>query len=251
MADDDGKELEAAAAALAARKRAEQLAFVLVRIVDSRPPFPVLALLKLAALPRPGDLILIETSLGRRNYRVQFVNFDPFLEFQVQLGCLPVEEQTPASETSDASLKERMENVVKWQLQVFERGQMYSNTIVVAGYAGIFGIWSFARPSLTSVTTDLVVLLIGVSLFIYISWTLFEMIVRANATHRFARLISKQPTEVFQLFGENMKTDQIITARMAKLWKPVVASAGFLAFAAGLILLVNVFANLVGWRQWP
>ena len=178
-------EIEARATELATKRRREHLSFLLVNVVEGRSPFPRLGFLKLAALPRPGDIITLETSTGRHNYRVSFVNFDPYQEFQITLGCLPSEVEASANAGDTRSLKERMDEVIKWQMQVFERGQAFSNAMVVAGYAGIFGLWTFARPVLTDRTTDVVALLVGTSLFVYISWSLYEMIVRAKCDPSF------------------------------------------------------------------
>ena len=71
--------------------------------------------------------------------------------------------------------KERMENFVKSQLQLFESAQAYSNAII-AGYAGFFGIWSLTKNNLTKNTVDVVAILIGLSLFIYVSWEIYGMI---------------------------------------------------------------------------
>ena len=51
-----------------------------VLIVDSRSPFPELALYTLDAIPRRGDLINIAITGKLVGYKVDFVTFDPFNE---------------------------------------------------------------------------------------------------------------------------------------------------------------------------
>jgi hypothetical protein len=65
-------------------------------MIEGQQPFPNLGFFKLAALPRPDDLISLQTSTGPHSYRVTFVNFDPNQEFQITIGCLPQDVQAPA-----------------------------------------------------------------------------------------------------------------------------------------------------------
>ena len=121
----------------------------------------------------------------------------------------------------------------------------------MAGYAGLFGLWTFAKPVLTDKTTDVIGFLLGLSLFIYISWELYSMIVRANGAYKFVELVNKEPSDFFAKFGINEKHNQAMTARFALRWRLVVVSAGLLAYSGGLLLLYNILANLFRLSPWP
>ncbi|MGO9772090.1 MAG: hypothetical protein ACLPSW_21590, partial [Roseiarcus sp.] len=150
-----------------------------------------------------------------------------------------------------ADLKERMDNIVKAQLQLFERGQAFSNAMILAGYAGIFGLWSLTRGTLTANTIETVAILIGVSLIIYVSWEIYGMILRANSGFRFQKLIGKQPEEFFKLAAEYDIDQRAIGARAAVHWRFAVIPSIILAYAGALILIYNFTANLLGLRLWP
>jgi hypothetical protein len=98
------------------------------RIIDGRPPFQDLAYLTLPTTPRPGDHINLLISTGKALFRVDFVNFEPAAEFPVLVGCTPA--GSNVSGLSNNDLRQRMDDVVKWQLQVIERGQTFSNAMV-------------------------------------------------------------------------------------------------------------------------
>lgn len=243
-------EIEADAVALATKKRHENVSYILARVIDARSPFPILALLKLAALPRQGDLISVQVSTGAViGYKVEFINFNPAHEYQVTIGCLPPEAVTASPSAAD--LEARMDNVVKSQLQVFERAQAFSNAMILAGYAGIFGLWSLSKDTLTKTTIDVVALLIGASLIIYVTWEIYGMIMRANSGFRFQKLIGKQPAEFFKLAVDYDAEQRKIGARVAVHWRFAVIPSIVLAYIGALILIYNFAANLLGLHEWP
>jgi hypothetical protein len=251
-ADKSDAAVETAAAAIATKNRHENVSYILARLIDARSPFPLLDNFKLAALPRQGDLINVQTSTSSLvGYRVQFINFNPYQEYQVTIGCLPPEEAPSPSGVSAAELKERMDNFVKSQLQVFERAQAYSNAMILAGYAGIFGIWSLTKDTLTKNTINVVAILIGISLILYVSWEIYGMILRANSSLRFQKLIGKQPAEFFKLASDYEADQRSIGARAAVHWRIAVIPSIVLGYVGALILIYNFAATLIGLRQWP
>ncbi|MGA2492169.1 MAG: hypothetical protein ABSF67_04380 [Roseiarcus sp.] len=247
--------IEVAAAEIATKKQHQNVSYILARAIDARSPFPLLSLFKLAALPRKGDLLNVQVSTGSVvGYRVEWVNFNPYVEYQITIGCLPPDVPSVPSETTKPAiddLKERMDNVVKAQLQVFERGQAFSNAMILAGYAGIFGLWSLSKDTLTNNTIDTVAVLVGLSIVIYVTWELYAMILRANSHFRFQKLIGKQPAEFFKLAIDYDSEQQLIGARVAVHWRFAVIPSIILAYAGALILLYNFAANLLGFHLWP
>jgi hypothetical protein len=174
-----------------------------VLIVDSRSPFPELALYTLDAIPRRGDLINIAITGKLVGYKVDFVTFNPFNEgHQITLGCSFFSAPTIAAAGEPVDLKERMDQVVKAQIQVFEKAQAYSNALMLGGYAGIFAVWTFSRDVLTPRTTNAAIVLVGVSLILYVSWEIFGVIQRASGAARFLALVDKSPEIVKYTSGD-------------------------------------------------
>jgi hypothetical protein len=162
-----------------------------VLLVDASQPFPELALYMLDALPRPGDIINVAISGKPVGYRVAFVNFNPFNErSQVTLGCSFIVPSTSAS-NGQIELKERMDQAVKSTMQIYEKAQAYSNAMMLAGYAGIFALWTFSKGALTTKTTNAVIVLVGLSLILYVSWEIYGMIHRAAAQAKFLALLEQ------------------------------------------------------------
>ena len=220
-----------------------------VRVVDARLPFPTLAFFQLQSVPRPGDMISIQTGLNAfSSYKVEFVNFNPFAEFQVDLGCLP--ESVPSTATH-GSETQRMDDVVKANTQMFDRAQAYTNALIVAGYAGAFAIWAFARSALTTHAVALVALLLGISLFLFISWEIYAMFVRANIANSFHQAVDATPADFFRRQAEHEKRQRAINTKFAHLWRLVFLPTVIMGYAGALLLMYNIFASLVTLPQWP
>lgn len=222
-----------------------------VLIVDSRQPFPELALYTLDAIPRRGDLINIAITGKLVGYKVDFVTFNPFNERnQITLGC-SFSAPTIAAAGEPIDLKERMDQVVKAQMQVFEKAQAYSNALTLGGYAGIFAVWTFSRGVLPLRTTNAVIVLVGVSLILYVSWEIFGMIQRAAGAERFLALVDKSPTDFFQIFGQQEAENRRIARRYFLAWKVVIIPTIITGYAAALLLVYNAAASIFGFTQWP
>jgi hypothetical protein len=223
---------------------------VRVHLLDARPPCPVLAEYVLVSVPRPGDLIKVMIGNNRfAVYKIEFVNFDPFNKVQIALGCT-VSDNT-GHELDDNKMKERMDAAVKSQIQIFDRAQAYSNAIVVAGYAGIFGVWTFTKGTLTPHATDLIAILIGVSLLLYISWEIYSMVIRAVTANRYFKLISKSPMEYFKLAAEYEADARSVSAHTMVIWKSILFPTIGTAYLGALLLLYNAAARMLGLPQWP
>lgn len=224
---------------------------ITVLIVDSRPPFPELALHALDAIPRPGDLINIAITGKLVGYKVDFVNFNPFNERnQITLGC-SFSAPTIAANAEAIDLKERMDHVVKVQTQVFEKAQAYSNAFMLGWYAGIFAVWTFSRGVLTPMTTNAVIVLVGVSLILYVSWEIFGMIQLAAGAARFLALVDKSPTDFFQSLRQQDAENRRIARRSFIAWKVVIVPTIITGYAGALLLIYNATASIFGFTQWP
>jgi hypothetical protein len=221
-----------------------------VLLVDSRQPYPELALFALDAIPRAGDLINIAINGKLVAYKVDFVNFNPFNErSQITLGCSFSVLGVAANQPID--LKERMDQVVKGQIQVYEKAQAYSNAMMLAGYAGIFALWTFAKGVLTTKTTNAVIVLIGFSLILYVSWEIVGMLQRAAGAAKFLALIEKAPTDFVQLLAKQEAEERRLSKHYILAWRIVVIPTIIAGYAGALLLTYNAAAGILGFTQWP
>jgi len=222
-----------------------------ILFVDASQPFPELALYMLDALPRPGDIINIAINGKLVGYTVAFVNFNPFNErTQITVGCSYTAPRNAAT-TGPLELKERMDQAVKSQIQIYEKAQAYSNAMMLVGYAGIFALWTFAKGALTTRTTSAVIVLVGVSLLLYVSWEIYGMIHRATAGAKFLALLDKAPNEFFQILEQQDVENRRLAGRYIIAWRIIIVPTIFTAYVGALMLIYNAVANIFGFTQWP
>jgi hypothetical protein len=120
---------------------------------------------------------------------------------------------------------------------VFEKAQAYSNALTLGGCAGIFAVWTFSRGVLTPRTTNAVIVLVGVSLILYLSWEIFGMIQRAAGAARFLVLVDKSPTDFFQIFGQQEAETRRIARCAFIAWKVVIIPTIITGYAGALLLI--------------
>lgn len=139
------------------------------------------------------------------------------------------------------------------QVKVWEKASAYTNVIILAGYAGGFGIWTYTKAQLTDKANIWVATFLGISLIVFIGWEIFTMILRSR---HFAKI---QPLLVSQLtpkeFFEKLEVAKLDEARstlwFTRVWSVVLFFAIGSASCALAILGYNFYAILMGWPKWP
>jgi hypothetical protein len=146
-----------------------------------------------------------------------------------------------------------MDQAVKSQIQIYEKAQAYSNAmmLLLAGYAGIFALWTFAKGALATKTTNAVIVLVGVSLILYVSWEIYGMIHRATVQAKFLALLDKTPNEFFQILGQQDVENRRIAGRYMVAWRIILVPTILTGYVGALMLLYNAAANIFGFTQWP
>jgi hypothetical protein len=185
-------------------------------------------------------------------YRVSFANFNPLDNVaHVTLGCLPQDATSNPVVVADATLKQRMDDYIKSQLQLFDRAEAYSKALILAGYAGLFGVWSFAKDALTPRATEWVACLVGVSLLIYVTWEIVAMIYRVSVHSKFNMLIHKTPADFFQALDDFNREARSRMVRDIRAWRLTLGATVLFGYAGALLLLYNAAAKLFGLFTWP
>jgi hypothetical protein len=241
MNDIANQEPQAASAPATPPLHLRAVPLIPVKVVDARTPFPIITTLALPAVPRRGEGINVDVGGRRVGYRVEFVNFEPYDQIQVTLGCLP-NVITAAVQSDPAKVSE----FIQAQQQSFQKAEAYSKTIIGLGYVGLFAIWSFVKDHLSHRAVLWTALLAGFSLLVFIAWEIWLMIWRTRLQDRFNRAIKNHPadpTKAINDYVEQMRNDEI---RGTRVWLVIQILTVIPGFAAAFILMCNVFAEL-----WP
>lgn len=151
----------------------------------------------------------------------------------------------------DAELDKQMEKAIELNARVYEKSASYSNVMMLAGYAGIFAIWTFVKTDLSPRATEVVALLLGMSLIIYVTFELYAMFMRAQPLSEVAKQTSAKPTDFFAAM-QNIEMRQNRRALHAAIvWRVTFWPAVVLGYASALLLSYNLIAGLLHWSFWP
>lgn len=219
--------------------------FIPVNVVDARPPFPPLTTFFLNSIPRPGDLITLALAGRRVGYKVDFVNFEPYDQAQIVLGCLPSQSAT-AAQIDPGKVTE----FIQTQDQAFQKAEAYSKTIIALGYAGLFAIWGFVKDHLSHRAVLATAMLAGFSI-VYIGWEVALMIHRTMLQLRFNRAIKDHPADQAKAINDFVEQTRSGLVRGGRIWMVIQVLTVIPGFLAALVLIYNVFAGLAGLPSLP
>ena len=133
---------------------------------------------------------------------------------------------------------------------LFDKSQSYMNFVVTLGYAGFFAIWNFIKDLMNPWDMKLVALLLGASLFLFITWTLVTMVAGMRATTRSANAIHATHDDREAMLEAIKCVDhqnRVTGLRLQRFWLPTFGLTVALAFIAGLVLLVLLAADVLDW----
>ena len=137
------------------------------------------------------------------------------------------------------------------QVHNFDKAANYNNFVLSLGYAGFFAIWTFVKDQIPDFDEVLSAFLLGLSLFIFIFWTLLNSIFLAFHVRRIAFVLARQyPTRLEKI--EALKAAELeshaVTASIYKIWPFVFTLAAATGLLAGGLLFVQLGAIVMGFR---
>lgn len=96
----------------------------------------------------------------------------------------------------------------------FGQAQAYTNVVLLAGYAGFFGIWSFLKPELSKSQLFWSALLVSLSLAAFILWEVYQSFYRSRSILSLARTV-EDPARFSELVEQYRldEFDRVITLR--------------------------------------
>ena len=143
--------------------------------------------------------------------------------------------------TGQVSLVEQQKQILS---HIYQKAISYSNLIILAGYAGIFGIWQFTHKILSNQMTILVALLTSCSLIIFVAYETWKMIAEAIFIRRINKIIEEKitPQERLSVWG------QVFTEyarKQSKIWIFFLVPTLLAGFSAAFILIFQFIKNLL------
>lgn len=140
------------------------------------------------------------------------------------------------------------QRLVAMNSQMYDKAATYNNLVVSFGYAGFFAIWSLVKDGMHSWDISLVALLLGISLFLFIIWTITMVVFNARNMQQLGAVINlefdsreEKMREIINLETKQKKKGLLIMS----VWMPVFYSTVITGFAAGGLLLSLLFCQVL------
>ena len=128
--------------------------------------------------------------------------------------------------------------------EAYERSEKYTNIIILAGYAGIFSMWSLIKNYLDKDIVLISALMIGVSLTTFIIWEVFKMFVSAAQCKKISEILyqNKKPSLIQKDLQDFSVKVRNLNNRIHSFWWIIVLIITILfGFGGGLLMLLDCF----------
>lgn len=131
---------------------------------------------------------------------------------------------------------------------LFDKSAAYNNIIISFGYAGFFAIWGFINDQLHPWDAALVAVLLGLSLILFVYWTLKISLHNAFSARLMGNALvgdyqTKEEKVEAILAAENRSVEKAIIIQGQ--WFPVFLVTVILGFGAGVLLLILVLFQVL------
>jgi hypothetical protein len=146
-----------------------------------------------------------------------------------------------------------IQDVISIQSALFDKSASYNNIVSTLGYAGFFAIWSIVNKGLSFEQNAFVGMFLGLSLLIFIIWTLINSFLLTVGIRKRALFLSQE---------RESRQDEIEAYRMAeasidrmflniqKWWVYIFSLSTALGLIAGIFLLAVLLQQMIGF-EWP
>lgn len=146
-----------------------------------------------------------------------------------------------------------LEDELSLQGAIFDKSKSYNTVLLSVGYAGFFAIWTQISAQMTALENAWAGLLLGVSLFVFVIWTL--LISLALTKHVAARAKTISEISENEKLGQQEVLDAIQNANsgfsklslaLQAVWPLVFGFTSLTGIAAGGILLLVLVETVCG-----
>jgi hypothetical protein len=136
-----------------------------------------------------------------------------------------------------------IEQQKRFVAHMYQQSSAYTNLIMIAGYAGIFGLWQITKAQLSSFTVNGVASLIAFSLLVFVAFEVKKMVSMGFFMRRLNRILAEnfEPAERVRAWEEALVE---WSAKEGKNWVVYLMLTIVPGFGAGGWLLVEFLRSL-------
>ena len=144
--------------------------------------------------------------------------------------------------------KEIQSILIDFQSTLFDKSQNYNNIVVTLGYAGFFAIWNYVNDLLVEFDKALIALCLGVSLLVFILWTLLQSPIIASYHRRAAAVLDKEYDDrdtLLKKWNAQQSANKKTFLKLQKVYPIVFFLTAGPALIAGIMLMVLLGSQIL------
>lgn len=154
-------------------------------------------------------------------------------------------DEAPDLAETREKLRAFYEALGSYHSRLLEASSGYNQIVVLGGYAGFFTIWAATAEDLPRWLVLLTGGLIGLSLTVYVGWTVANMIAMRGHMQRMMDEIALGADGFLERVQAAEAKSIATSNRLMRLWKPVLWMAGAPALAGSLLLTAGAFWTVI------
>ena len=135
--------------------------------------------------------------------------------------------------------------------ETYGHAAAYDNAVIIAGYAAFFALWSGVASDITPTARLVTVALMGVSLVLYITWHMIQMLTRQYWDRKLAATFAHvgNPMTFDQLYLAADQKRGIALQRTLRFWPYIFVPSLAFGLGGAVTLSYNALAVVLGWPQ--
>lgn len=147
-----------------------------------------------------------------------------------------------AQAEQERQAKKLIDLMVDVQARLFDKAAAYNNLVVSLGFAGFLTIWVWSRDILHPWDSNLVLLLLGSSLFLFILWNVISSFLISRQNIKLGKIVSSNLPAATKIERIEVAEAEIRkwSLKYYAAWYFVFVLAATSGFIAGLLLLLVI-----------
>jgi hypothetical protein len=135
--------------------------------------------------------------------------------------------------------KEISKLYVQQTADIFKNAQAYDTVVTGLGYAAFFGLWLRVATDISMGARAASVSLMGISLILYMTWHVLQMLDRSRFDIQVAETFSlaDDPDAFFERIAKIERDRALSAGRLMTLWRPLFSGAVLTGAAAAAVLI--------------
>ena len=154
--------------------------------------------------------------------------------------------QKKLEDDADRKHQDEQRNLqIELQTATYHQAQAFENAILIAGYAGFFGLFSLTKDIIDNYWNVFAAMCLGVSITTYVAWQIFSMINRSINGLRHLNLILTAPENFHEAAQAWLESQRSATPRIQVLWYLTLAISVASAALGASTLMISFALYLI------